>query len=182
MGFPEEYGGSKKPIALAQFILNVELELADAPIVGKNIGVIANTIYHEGSEEMKREFLPQIFANSASGRCRTRSRAREPTSPACSARRWTRAITSKSPARSSSSPQPISPTTTGWPCAPIRTTKGHTGISLLIVDVESEGISLSPMYCVGSTGAERTNEVVFDKVKVPKNHVSSVSSTRVSTT
>ncbi|MDP7572598.1 MAG: acyl-CoA dehydrogenase family protein, partial [Myxococcota bacterium] len=35
MGFPEEYGGSEKPIGLAQFILNVELELADAPIVGK---------------------------------------------------------------------------------------------------------------------------------------------------
>ncbi len=63
MGFPEKYGGSKKPIALAQFILNVELELADAPIVGKNIGVIANTIYHEGSEEMKQDFLPRIFAN-----------------------------------------------------------------------------------------------------------------------
>jgi len=32
-------------------------------------------------------------------------------------------------------------------------------------------LSYSPMYCVGSTGAERTNEVVFDKVKVPKSRL-----------
>ncbi|MDP7572150.1 MAG: acyl-CoA dehydrogenase family protein, partial [Myxococcota bacterium] len=43
MGFPEEYGGSKRPIPLAQFILTVELDLAGAPIVGKNVGVVANT-------------------------------------------------------------------------------------------------------------------------------------------
>ena len=63
MGFPEKYGGSARPIPLAQFILNVELDLAGAPIIGKNVGVVANTIYNEGSEEMKMEFLPKIFAN-----------------------------------------------------------------------------------------------------------------------
>ena len=63
MGFPEKYGGSKKPIPLAQFILTVELDLAGAPIVGKNVGVVANTILNQCSEEMKMEFLPKIFKN-----------------------------------------------------------------------------------------------------------------------
>ena len=63
LGFPEKYGGSPSPFPLAQFILNTELERANAPIVGKNIGTIANTIFHEAGEEMKREFLPKIFNN-----------------------------------------------------------------------------------------------------------------------
>ena len=63
LGFPEEYGGSPSPFPLAQFILNTELERANAPIVGKNIGTIANTIFHEASEEMKKDFLPRIFRN-----------------------------------------------------------------------------------------------------------------------
>jgi len=44
----------------------------------------------------------------------------------------------------------------------------HQGISILIVDTDSPGISMNPMYCVGSTTAERTNVLFFDKVKVPK--------------
>ena len=63
LGFPEKYGGSPTPFPLAQFILNTELERANAPIVGKNVGTIANTIFHEASEEMKLEFLPKIFNN-----------------------------------------------------------------------------------------------------------------------
>src|ERR1039458_5756217 len=42
MGFPEEYGGTRQPMELAQYILNQELSKADAPIVGKNVGVIAD--------------------------------------------------------------------------------------------------------------------------------------------
>ncbi len=51
LGFPEKYGGSPTPFPLAQFILNTELERANAPIVGKNVGTIANTIFHEASEK-----------------------------------------------------------------------------------------------------------------------------------
>ena len=59
MGFPKEYGGSEKPFPLAQFILNVELELADAPIVGKNVGVMANTIFHaRNSSTLNASFSP----------------------------------------------------------------------------------------------------------------------------
>jgi alkylation response protein AidB-like acyl-CoA dehydrogenase len=171
MGFPEEYGGSKKPIALAQFILNVELELADAPIVGKNIGVIANTIYHEGSEEMKREFLPRIFAN----KCQWALSYTEPGAGTDLASMQCAAVDEGDHFEVTGTKLFItSAHFADYHWLAVRTdpnTRGHTGISLLIVDADSDGLSYSPMYCVGSTGAERTNEVVFDHVKVPKNRL-----------
>jgi hypothetical protein len=47
----------------------------------------------------------------------------------------------------------------------------HKGISILIVDTDSPGIDVTPMYCIGTTTAERTNTVVFDKVTVPKSRL-----------
>lgn len=171
MGFPEEYGGTKQPMLLAQYILNQELEKANAPIVGKNIGVIANTILHHGSEEMKREFLPKIFRNEAqwalvytepdagsdlaSLQCRAvldgdefvvNGQKRFITSAHFADYFWTAVRTD--------------------PDAP-----KHRGISLLIIDADAPGITITPMYCVGSAGAERTNEVFFDDVRVPKNRL-----------
>jgi len=172
MGFPAEYGGSKQPIPLAQFILNVELDLAGAPIVGKNIGVIANTIFHEGGEEMKREFLPKIFRNEGQW-------ALSYTEPGagtdlgalqCAAvdkgdhfevTGTKLYITSAHFAR--------------WHWLAVRTDPAapkHKGVSLLIMDADSEGLSLTPMHCIGTTGTtHRTNEVHLDHVKVPKSRL-----------
>ncbi len=171
MGFPEEYGGSKKPIGMAQFILNVELELADAPIVGKNIGVIANTIYHEGSEEMKREFLPKIFAN----KCQWALSYTEPGA-------GTDLASLQCPAVDKGDYFEVTGTKlfitsahfADYHWIAVRTDPDapkHQGVSILIMDADAKGLTYSPMYCVGSTGAERTNEVHLDQVKVPKNRL-----------
>jgi alkylation response protein AidB-like acyl-CoA dehydrogenase len=171
MGFPEEYGGSEKPMPLAQYILNQELEWERAPIVGKNVGVIANTIFHNGSEEMKQEFLPRIFRNEgqwaivytepdagsdlASMQCKAvldgdeyvvNGQKRFITSAHFADYFWTAVRTD--------------------PDAP-----KHKGISMLIIDKDTPGITITPMYCVGSAGAERTNEVYFDDVRVPKSRL-----------
>ena len=171
LGFPEKYGGSPTPFPLAQFILNTELERANAPIIGKNVGTIANTIFHEASEEMKLEFLPKIFNNegqwsitytepgagtdigSLQMRCIDKGDHYELTGTKLF-------ITSAHFAR--------------WHWIAVRTDPDaakHKGISILIVDADSPGISINPMYCIGTTTAERTNEVVFEKVKVPKNRL-----------
>lgn len=172
MGFPAEYGGSKQPIPLAPFILNVELDLAGAPIVGKNVGVIANTIFHEGSEAMKREFLPRIFRNEGQW-------ALSYTEPGagtdlgalqCAAvdkgdhfevTGTKLYITSAHFAR--------------WHWLAVRTdptAPKHKGVSLLIMDADSEGLSLTPMHCIGTTGTtHRTNEVHLDHVEVPKERL-----------
>jgi len=44
----------------------------------------------------------------------------------------------------------------------------HKGISLFIVDMKAPGISLSPLYTMDY---ERTNEVFYDDVKVPKKYL-----------
>jgi alkylation response protein AidB-like acyl-CoA dehydrogenase len=44
----------------------------------------------------------------------------------------------------------------------------HKGISILIVDLKSEGITIRPMISLAGT---RTNEVYYDKVKVPKENL-----------
>ena len=171
MGFPQEYGGSKKPIALAQFILNVELELADAPIVGKNIGVIANTIYHEGSEAMKREFLPKIFAN----RCQWALTYTEPGAGTDLASLQCAAVDKGDHFEVTGTKLFItSAHFANYHWIAVRTDPDapqHKGISILIMDADAEGLSFTPMWCVGSTGAERTNEVHLDRVKVPKSRL-----------
>lgn len=46
--------------------------------------------------------------------------------------------------------------------------KKYQGISLLIVDLKSPGITISPMITMSG---ERTNEVFYDNVKVPKDNL-----------
>lgn len=44
----------------------------------------------------------------------------------------------------------------------------HKGVSLFIVDLKSPGITVRPMHCMGG---ERTNEVFYDNVRVPKKNM-----------
>ena len=171
MGFPEEYGGSPKPFPLAQFILNTELERANAPTVGKNVGTIANTILHEASEEMKREFLPKIFRNEGQWSITYT----EPQAGTDIGNLQTRAVDKGDHYEVTGNKIFItSAHFARWHWMAVRTDPDapkHQGISILIVDTDSPGITMNPMYCVGSTTAERTNVLFFDKVKVPKNRL-----------
>lgn len=171
MGFPEKYGGSPKPFPLAQFILNTELERVNAPTVGKNVGTIANTIYHEASEEMKQEFLPKIFRNEGQWSITYT----EPTAGTDIGSLQTRAVDKGDHWEVTGNKIFItSAHFARWHWMAVRTDPDapkHKGISILIVDTDSPGITVNPMYCVGSTTAERTNVLFFDKVKVPKNRL-----------
>ncbi|MDX1735568.1 MAG: acyl-CoA dehydrogenase family protein, partial [Halioglobus sp.] len=171
MGFPEEYGGSPKPFPLAQFILNTELERANAPTVGKNVGTIANTILHEASEAMKREFLPKIFRNEGQWSITYT----EPNAGTDIGNLQTRAVDKGDHYEVTGNKIFItSAHFARWHWMAVRTDPDapkHQGISLLIVDTDSPGITMNPMYCVGSTTAERTNVLFFDKVRVPKERL-----------
>tara|TARA_R110000823_G_scaffold132777_3_gene261190 strand:- start:21841 stop:23034 length:1194 start_codon:yes stop_codon:yes gene_type:complete len=171
MGFPEKYGGSPRPFPLAQFILNTELERVNAPTVGKNVGTIANTIFHEASEGMKQEFLPKIFRNEGQWSITYT----EPGAGTDIGSLQTRAIDRGDHYEVSGNKIFItSAHFARWHWMAVRTDPAapkHQGISLLIVDTDAPGISMHPMYCVGSTTAERTNVLFLDKVKVPKNRL-----------
>ncbi len=171
MGFPEEYGGSPQNLESAKYILNRELDRGDCPIVGKNIGTVASTIYHAASEEMKKEFLPRIFNNEGQwsitysepnagtdiGNIATFAEDKGDHFEINGMKHF---ITSAHFAK--------------WHWVVVKTSHDlpkHRNLTLFIVDADTPGISLSPMWCVGTTTAERTNQVFYDKVKVPKDRV-----------
>lgn len=60
MSWPKEYGGQDIP-GMFEYLLNEELALRGAPLIGKGVGCIGKTIIRHGSEAMKRQFLPLIL-------------------------------------------------------------------------------------------------------------------------
>ncbi len=168
MGFPEEYGGTGESMPLAQYILNEELHKAQAPIVGKNLGVVVNTLLHRGSDQLKQEFIPRILRNeiqwalaytepeAGSDLANMQMRAeldgdeyvlngqkRFITSAHFADYMWTAVRTDPDAAK-------------------------HKGISLIIIDVPTPGMTITPMWTIIG---ERTNDVFFDNVRVPKARI-----------
>jgi alkylation response protein AidB-like acyl-CoA dehydrogenase len=172
MGFPEKYGGSPNPFPLAQFILNAELDRAGAPIIGKNVGTIASTIFHVASEEMKLEFLPKIFRNEGQWAITYT----EPNAGTDLGSMQCRAIDRGDHFEVTGMKHYItSAHFCRWHWMALRTDPDapkHRGISIFIVDHDTPGLSLSPMATIGREGTtHRTNQVFFDKMKIPRSRL-----------
>ncbi len=60
MSWPKQYGGQEKP-GIYEYLLNEELSRVGAPLIGKGVGCIGQTLIRHGSERMKQEFLPKIL-------------------------------------------------------------------------------------------------------------------------
>lgn len=60
MSWPVEYGGQGKP-GIYEYLLNEELSRVGAPLIGKGVGCVGQTLIRHGSEKLKREFLPKIL-------------------------------------------------------------------------------------------------------------------------
>ncbi len=169
MGFPEEYGGSGDAMPLAQYILNQELHRAQAPIVGKNLGVIVNTLLRHGSEKLKREFVPRIFRNELQWALAYT----EPEAGSDLANLQCRAVLDgdefvvNGTKRFITSAHFADYLWTGVRTDPEAIPK-HKGISLLIIDVKSPGITITPLWTIIG---ERTNDIFFDSVRVPKDYL-----------
>jgi alkylation response protein AidB-like acyl-CoA dehydrogenase len=172
MGFPEQYGGSPNPFPLAQFILNAELDYHGAPIIGKNVGTIASTIFHVASEEMKLEFLPKIFRNEGQWAITYT----EPNAGTDLGSMQCRAIDKGDHFEVTGMKHFItSAHFCRWHWMALRTDPDapkHKGISIFIVDHDTPGLTLSPMATIGREGTtHRTNQVFFDKMKIPRSRL-----------
>ncbi|HET9477095.1 MAG TPA: acyl-CoA dehydrogenase family protein [Dehalococcoidia bacterium] len=169
MGFPEEYGGTEQTMPLAQYILNQELHTAQAPIVGKNLGVIVNTILHHGSERLKQEFVPRVIKNEIQWALAYT----EPEAGSDLANMQCRAVLDgdeyviNGQKRFITSAHFADYLWTGVRTDPNAKPK-HRGISLLIIDVNSPGITITPLWTIIG---ERSNDVFFDNVRVPKEYL-----------
>ena len=167
---PEEYGGMNWSHVDTMVMNDAFLEYgAPAPgrldLIGPSI--VAPTIVRVGTEEQKKEYLPRIargeiefcigYTEPEAGTdlASTRMRAVEEgdyyivngqkcfnTHAHCADYHWVLVRSDQS-------------------------LPGHRGLSLLIVDLKSPGITVTPTICLGHT---RTNEVFYDNVRVPKKN------------
>lgn len=168
MGFPKEYGGTEEAMPLAQYILNEELHKAQAPIVGKNLGVIVNTLLHHGSEKLKQEFIPRILRNEIQWALAYS----EPEAGSDLANMQMRAVLDGDEYVLNGQKRFItSAHFADYLWTGVRTDPDapkHKGLSLLIIDSDSPGITVTPLYTIIG---ERTNDMFFDDVRVPKERL-----------
>jgi 3-oxocholest-4-en-26-oyl-CoA dehydrogenase alpha subunit len=167
-GVPQEYGGAGKPMPLAPYILNLELQKVHAPNVGKNLGVIVNTLLLHGSEQLKQAFIRRTVQNEIQwALCYS-----EPEAGSDLANMQTRAVLDGDDFVLNGHKRFItSAHFADFIWTGVRTDPDapkHKGISVVIVEADAPGITITPMY---TTTGERTNEVFFDNVRVPKERL-----------
>lgn len=163
--WPREYGGAGLS-PMEQFIFNHEMADARAPQVGgQEIAQIGPAIIIHGNDDLKREYLPQILSGDTNW-CQGFS---EPGSGSDLASLQTRAERSgddyvingqKIWTSNAHHADYIAMLVRTDPAAP-----KHRGISFLLLDMKSPGISVRPLVNMG--WSHGFNEVFFEDVHVP---------------
>ena len=169
--WPEEYGGSNGE-GVYEYTLNEQLAGRGGPQIGKGVGIIGKTLIAHASERLKQEFLPQILENdvefavgysepnAGSDAAAMRLKAERITSDAGEngwvlngQKTWT-----------------TSAHFAEWYWVGARTDPDHKhmGITLMLVPLDQEGITITGIQTMGD---ERTNEVWFDDVFVSDDYV-----------
>lgn len=168
--WPKEYGGLGLP-PMYRFIVHEELDSAEAlphEALTVGAGVAGPTIMLYGSEEQKKDYLPRI----ARGEIEFALGYTEPQAGSDLASLQLRAEDRGDHFLFNG--QKVFNTRCHfaqyhWIAA--RTDANvpkHRGISLFIVDLSSDGITLRPLWGIDGT---RTNEVFYDNVVVPKTNL-----------
>jgi alkylation response protein AidB-like acyl-CoA dehydrogenase len=170
MSWPREYGGhGATPVQ--QAILNEELARyrAPGPLGGIGLALAGPTIIVHGTEAQKRRYLPKILAaeeiwcqlfsepNAGSdlASLRTRAELRGDEFVVNGQKIWTSGARTASFGILLARSDPDAPK--------------HKGISYLIVDMKSSGITVKPLRQI--TGESHFNEVFMDDLRVPRENL-----------
>jgi alkylation response protein AidB-like acyl-CoA dehydrogenase len=170
MTWPTQYGGHGRT-ALERFVVTEALIEVGAPIAATWVGdrQIGPALLAFGTEEQKRRLIPDLVA----GRARWCVGMSEPDFGSDLAHLRTRAkmdgdefvVTGRKTWTSSA-------TSADWMyliCRTDTTRRPHEGLSELIVDMASPGVTVSPIRDL--TGASNFSEVTFDQVRVPNRNL-----------
>jgi alkylation response protein AidB-like acyl-CoA dehydrogenase len=165
--WPEAYGGLNWPF-WQHFIMNEEMSIADAPIIGGNgPKFLGPTIIHYGSDEQKERFLPGIAKgedlwvqgysepNAGSDLASLQTRAEE------DGDEW---VINGQKIWSSYGHY------ADWCFMLARTDPDapkHRGISYFLLDMKTPGITVRPL--INIAGTKGFNEIFFENVRVPKD-------------
>lgn len=167
IGFPERWGGTGGG-PMARYVVQWEVASAGAPFPNTSIGIVAPTLLEFGSDELVEAFLPPIME----GRCEFALGYTEPEAGTDLAGLRTRAARVDdsyvirgqkifSSAAHYSEYYWVAARTD--PEAP-----KHRGISLFIVPMESDGITVTPLHTMSGI---RTNIVFLDDVTIPARNL-----------
>ncbi len=167
ISWPKEYGGRGASIT-QQLIYSEELGKSAAPQLVNSLGImlVGPTLIHWGTEEQKKRYVPKILSGEEIW-CQGYS---EPGAGSDVASLQTRAVEEGDyfiingqkvwTSDAHHADRCILLTRTD-PTAP-----KHKGISYIIVDMHSPGVTVRPLVQI--TGDANFNEVFFEDVKVPK--------------
>lgn len=164
--FPKEYGGAGLG-AIEEFILQEEMMRARVPPVnGIGVGLLGPTLLAHGSEAQKREHLPKV----ARGEVAWAQGFSEPGSGSDLASLKTRAVRDGNAYVVSGQKVWTSlGQYSDWVMALVRTdpaARPHHGISFLLVDLSSPGITVRPIEDM--RGSAPFSEIFFEDVRVPE--------------
>jgi alkylation response protein AidB-like acyl-CoA dehydrogenase len=170
INWPKEYGGQGATL-IQQAIYAQEMTRARAPqpANGLGIGIVGPTLMEHGTEAQKQRYIPKIL-NADEIWCQGFS---EPNSGSDLASLQTKAVLDGDDFLVNG--QKIW-TSLGqyadWCILLVRTdteAPKHRGISYLLVDMHSPGITVRPLKQI--TGNSEFNETFFDNVRVPKENL-----------
>ena len=170
ISWPKEYGGRGAGI-LQNIIYSEELARAGTgvPFTGMGISLLGPTLIHWGTDDQKRRHLPKILAGKEIW-CQGYS---EPNAGSDLASLQTRAVEEGDDFIVNGQKVWTSIAQhADWIFLLVRTDPQgpkHKGISYLLVDMHSPGITVRPLVQI--TGASGFNEVFFEDVRVPKKNI-----------
>jgi pimeloyl-CoA dehydrogenase large subunit len=163
--WPKEYGGTGWT-SVQHYIFNEELQFAPAPQpLAFGVSMVGPVIYTFGNEAQKKRFLPRI-ANVDDWWCQGFS---EPGAGSDLASLKTKA--EKKGDKYIVNGQKTWTTLAQYAdwifclCRTDPTAKKQSGISFILIDMKSKGISVRPIQTID--GGHEVNEVFFDDVEVP---------------
>jgi alkylation response protein AidB-like acyl-CoA dehydrogenase len=170
VNWPKEYGGRGATVLQRQ-IFREELERLglSEPFIGMGISLLGPTLIHWGTDAQKQRYIPKILAGEEVW-CQGYS---EPGSGSDLASLQTRAVEDgddfvvngqKVWTSMAQHADMIFLLVRTDPAAP-----KHKGISYLLVDMHSPGITVRPLVQI--TGGKGFNEVFFEDVRVPKRNL-----------